>query len=63
MDKLVREAQEFAGGVQLETSNVNLLLFAGNVMFLAKKCKNLKRNLNEPKKKMGKWEMKIHWGM
>ena len=66
MDKIVREAQEEVdGGVQLETSNVNLVLFADDVsgsMMLAEKCEDMERNLIELKKKMAKWDMKIHWG-
>ena len=63
MDTTAREAQEeFDGGVQLEISNVNLVLFADDVMMLAEKCEDMERNLNELKKKMAKWDMKIHWG-
>lgn len=63
MDKMVREAQEeFDGGVQLETSNVNLILFADDVMMLAEKCEDMKRNLNALKKKSDKWGIKINWG-
>ena len=50
--------EEFDGGVQLETSNVNLLLFADDVsgsMMVAEKFENMEGNLNELKKKMAKW--------
>ena len=66
MDKIVREAQEeFDGGVQLETSNVNLVLFADDVsgsMMLVEKFEDMEKGLIELKKKMVKWDMKIHWG-
>ena len=63
MDKMIREAQEeFDGGVQLETSNVNLVLFADDVMMLAEKCEDMKRNLNALKKKSDKWGIQINWG-
>ena len=40
MDNVVREAQEaFDGGVQLETTNVKLVLFADDVVMLAEKVK------------------------
>ena len=29
---------------------------------LAEKCEDMERNLNELKKKVDKWDMKIHWG-
>ena len=40
---------------------MNFVLFADDVMMLAEKCEDMERNLNELKKKMDKWDMKIHW--
>ena len=63
MDKIVREAQEaFDGRVQMETTNVKLVLFADDVVMLAEKSENMERNLDELKKTMDKWSMKMHWG-
>ena len=39
-----------------------MVLLADDVMMLAEKCEDMERNLNELKKKMDKWDMKIHWG-
>ena len=52
MDKVVQEAQErFAGGVQLETTNVKLVLLADDVI-LSGKSEDVEENLDEMKKTM-----------
>ena len=59
MDKIVREAQErFAGGVQLEITNVQLVLFTDDVVMLAEKSDNMERNLIQMKKAMNNWGKK-----
>ena len=46
--------------MQLETTNVKLVLFTDDVM-LADKSEDMERNLDELKKTMDKWGMRIHW--
>ena len=41
---------------------MNLVLLADDVMMLAEKCEDMERNLNELKKRMDKWDMKMHLG-
>ena len=53
MDKIVREAQEaIGGGVQLERTNVKLVLFTDDVVVLAEKSEDMERNLDKLKKTM-----------
>ena len=44
------------------TTNVKLVLFTDDVVMLAEKSEHLERNLDQLKKKMDKWSMKVHWG-
>ena len=41
---------------------MKLVLFTDDVVMLAEKSEHLERNLDQLKKKMDKWSMKVHWG-
>ena len=41
---------------------MQLVLFADDVVMLAEKSEDMERNLDEMKKAMDNWDMKIHWG-
>ena len=63
MDGIIREVKEnLHGGVQLTTTNVQMLLFADDVVMVTEKKDDMQRNLDEMKKVMEKWGMKMHWG-
>ena len=63
MDGIIREVKEnLQGGVQLTTTNVQMLLFADDVVMVTEKKDDMQRNLDEMKKVMEKWGMKMHWG-
>ena len=59
----MREAiKNLQGGVQLTTTNVQMLLFADYIVIVTEKKDDIQRNLDEMKKVMDKWGMKMHWG-
>ena len=61
MDGIIREVKEnLHGGVQLTTTNVQMLLFADDVVMVTEKKDDMQRNLDEMKKVMEKWGMKMH---
>ena len=47
--------------VQLITTNMQMLLFADEIVMVTEKD-DMQRNLHEMKKMMDKWGMKMHWG-
>ena len=47
--------------VQLITTNVQMLLFVDEIVMVTEKD-DMQRNLDEVKKVMDKWGMKMHWG-
>ena len=63
MDGIIREVKEnLQGGVQLTTTNVQMLLFADDVVMVTEKKDDMQRNLDEMNKVMEKWGTKMHWG-
>ena len=63
MDGIMRETMEkLQGGVQLTTTNVQLILFADDIVMVTEKEEDMKTNLGEIKKVMDKWGMKMHLG-
>ena len=61
MDGIMREAKEnLQGGVQLTNTNVQILPFADDIVMVAEKKDNMQRNLDEMKKGMDKWGMRMH---
>ena len=63
MKYIVREVNEsLQGGVQLTSTIVQILLFADNIVMVTEKEEDMQSNLNELKKVMDKWGMKMHWG-
>ena len=63
MDEIVREVNEnLQGGVQLTSTIVQILLFADNIVMVTEKEEDMQSNLDELKKVMDKWGMKMHWG-
>ena len=55
MDGIIREVKEnLQGGVQLTTTNVQMLLFADDVVMVTEKKDDMQRNLDEMKKVMEK---------
>ena len=63
LDNMVREAMEkFVGGVQMEATKVQLLLFADDLMLVAEKDEVVESNLRMLYKVLEKWKMQINWG-
>ena len=63
MDGIMRETMEkLQGGVQLTTTNVQLILFADDIVMVTEKKEDMQTNLGEMKKVMDKWGMKLHLG-
>ena len=63
IDGTMREAKEnLQGGVQLPTTNVQMLLFMDDIVMVTEKKDSMQRNLDEMKKVMNKWGMKMHLG-
>ena len=63
MDRIVREAKErFSGGVKLEESDVQFLLFADDLILVAEREEDVENNLNILDEVMAKWSMKVNWG-
>ena len=62
MDRIVREAKErFSGGVKLEESNMQFLLFADDLILVAEREEDV-NNLNILDEVTAKWSMKVNWG-
>ena len=58
----VREArQKFVGGVQMEETVVQLLLFADNLMLVAENDEDMEINLRVLDEGMEKWKNQINW--
>ena len=58
----MREArQKFVGGVQMEETVVQLLLFADDLMLVAEDNEDMERNLRVLDEVMEKWKMRINW--
>ena len=49
------------GGGRVKSTNVQILLFADNIVMVSEKS-NMQRNLDEVKKVMDNWRLKMHWG-
>ena len=63
MDGIMRETKEkLQGGVQLTTTNLQLILFADDIVMVTGKEEDMQTNLGEMKKVMDKWGMKMHLG-
>ena len=63
MDEIVREVNEnLQGGLQLTSTIVQILLFADNIVMVTEKEEDMQSNLNEVKKVVNKWGVKMHWG-
>ena len=63
MDNIFREAREsFQGGVQLEASKLQFLLFADDLVLVAENEEDTKRNVEVLNEVMARWKMKINWG-
>ena len=60
MDNIVREAR-LVGGVEMEETVVQLLLFADDLMLVAENDENVERNLRMLDEVMEKWRMLINW--
>ena len=62
MDSIVRESKEtFQGGVQLEGSKVQFLLFADDLVLVAENEEDIKKNAEVLNEVMEKWKMRINW--
>ena len=62
LDNIVREAREsFQGGVQLEASKVQFLMFVDNLAVVTEKEEDMKRNVEVLNEVMTEWKMKINW--
>ena len=58
----MREAREsFQGGVHLEASKVQFLMFVDNLAVVTEKEEDMKRNVEVLNEVMTKWKMKINW--
>ena len=62
MDSIVREAREsFQGGVQLEESTVQFLLFADDLVLVVENEDDIKKNAEVLNEVMKKWKMRVNW--
>ena len=62
MDSIVSQAREsFQGGVQLEGSKVQFLLFAEFLVLVAENEEDIKKNAEVLNEVMKKWKMRINW--
>ena len=62
LDNIMRGAREsFQGGVQLEASKVQFLMFADDLAVVTEKGEDMKRNIEVLNEVMTKWKMKINW--
>ena len=63
MDKIVREAQaSFAGGVQMTSTKMQMILFADDVLLVAGEEKAMEKNLEALDKAMEKWDTRYTGG-
>ena len=63
MDGIMRETMEkLQGGVELTATNMQLILFANDIVMVTEKKEDMQTNLGEMKKVMDKWGMKMHLG-
>ena len=63
MDRIMREVKDrIQGGVQLTTTQVQMLLFADDMIVCTEKKEDMERNLAEMRVVMEKWGMSMHWG-
>ena len=63
MDGIMRETMEkLQGGVQLTTTNMQLILFVDDIVMVTEKKEDMQTNFGEMKKVMDKWGMKMHLG-
>ena len=46
----------------MKTIRVRLVLFADDLMLVTESKEDMEKNLNDLKRVMTKWSMKIHWG-
>ena len=59
MDNILREARKsFQGGVQLEASKLQFLLFADDLVLVAENEEDTKRNVEVLNEVMARWKMK-----
>ena len=63
MDNILMEAMEsLQGGVQLEATKLQFLLFTDDLVLVAENEVDAKRNVEELNEVMARWKMKINWG-
>ena len=62
LDIIVKEAREgFMEGVRLENENVDVLLFADDMVLIADNEESLQMNLKKLDEALIRWEMKMNW--
>ena len=62
IDRIVSEARNmFYGSVQLTTGEVEVLLFADDLMMMAELEEALQHNMQELNDRLEEWEMKANW--
>ena len=62
MDTIARQTKgKFVGGVKLEETTIQLLLFANDLMLVVEKDEDVERNLRMLDEVMEKWRMQINW--
>ena len=63
MDEIIREVNEnLQDGVQLTSTVVQILLFPHDIVMVTEEEEDMQSNLDELKKVMDKWGMKMHCG-
>ena len=55
-----RVKENLQGGGRVKSTNVQILLFADNIVMVTEKS-NMHRNLDEVKKVVDNWRLKMHW--
>ena len=62
IDRIVSEARNtFYGSVRLTTGEVEVLLFADDLMMMAESEEALQHNMQELNDRLEEWEMKANW--
>ena len=62
VDEVVKEAMRgFVSGVKLSTRDVEVLMFADDMVLMAESAEGLQKNLGVMSEALRRWELKVNW--